>query len=206
MASATQDGAPSRVLQKWIPCSPHPDQPGCRRLPTIWSAKVALLWLRGAPLWTKLPCGLNVWKRASISSRPGDGCWPIATAQRRSADCASQMPGLCLKQPDRAPETDQHESAKLTSANGVLARWDIGRWGNYVGGVGDRLCLSRVRRGRRRRRLGSRDAQAPLAGPPVQWRRRDRRRDELPRHTRYREPRADHGVVQTAQAPAVSRG
>ncbi len=30
---------------------------------------------------------------------------------------------------DRAPESDQQESAKLTGAAGVLPRWDIGRRG-----------------------------------------------------------------------------
>jgi hypothetical protein len=51
MARATQDGAPSRLLQKWIPCSPHRDRFGCRRSLTISSAKVASRWQRRGSLF-----------------------------------------------------------------------------------------------------------------------------------------------------------
>jgi len=53
MAGATQDGAPSRLLQKWIQCSPHRDRFGCCRSLYKSSAKVASLWQRRALLCTR---------------------------------------------------------------------------------------------------------------------------------------------------------
>jgi hypothetical protein len=82
-------------------------------------------------IWTKLPCGLNVWKRTSISSRPGTGVGQALPAGGPSPGFPSLIDPLrlvvndCLKMTG-APLVGQ-PSSRVRASTPFASKYDFAR-------------------------------------------------------------------------------